>query len=279
MRNRWFVAVFLLLVPAGICAEDGGEKTEAAANAKFAAKFAVDEAKRHVIVAGESKPLALDEQSLLRWSNPVTAEVYGSVMLWKRDDCPAALASIYCFFDRTQVNAEFVSLSESSLIGKRNGKVRWAAEPGVKFEIIPGAPAVAESSEKRQLQTRSLARRFAASLAQRDDDTKFSELRLMSRPLLQYTASDDSGREGSLFAFVTTTDPELLLLVESRGMGEERKWHYAAARMHFCRLQLKLGEKVVWDAPQVAPPWGKLRGPDGTYIILEWPTSEAAAAM
>ena len=52
---------------------------------------------------------------------------------------------------------------------------------------------------------------------------------------------------------------------------------WAAARMHFCRLQLKLADKVVWEVPPAAPPWEKVRGPEGQYVILEWPTAEAAA--
>ena len=47
--------------------------------------------------------------------------------------------------------------------------------------------------------------------------------------------------------------------------------------MHFRPLQLKLADKVVWEVPAAAPPWEKIRGPEGRYIILQWATAEAAA--
>ena len=47
--------------------------------------------------------------------------------------------------------------------------------------------------------------------------------------------------------------------------------------MHYCRVLLRLGEKDVWDVPTVAPPWDQIRGPKGTYVILQWDTPEAAA--
>jgi hypothetical protein len=99
----------------------------------------------------------------------------------------------------------------------------------------------------------------------------------MASPLHQYAATDGSGREGAVFALVTTTDPEIVLLIESRKGKGVREWVWAAARMHYRPLQLKLADKVVWEVPAVAPPWDKVRGPEGRYVILQWPTAEAAA--
>ena len=100
----------------------------------------------------------------------------------------------------------------------------------------------------------------------------------MAKPLHQYEATDGSGREGAVFALVTTTDPEIVLLIESRkAKGGGREWVWAAARMHFRPLQLKLGDKLVWEAPAAAPPWEKIRGPEGKYVILQWASAEEAA--
>jgi hypothetical protein len=252
---------------------------DAAKNADIAARFAAAEVQRYKIVAeGDRKPLAAVEQPVLRWSNPTTGEVYGTVFLWTRNGCPEAATSIYQWFDREQINAELVSLSEMPLKAERSGRVRWSVpEGGLEFKTIADAPPAGETPDRRRLQMRSIAREFSARLATRDDEGKFSALRLMSRPLLQYEATDDSGREGAVFAFVTTNDPELLLLVESRPGKEGREWKYAAARMNYCRLQLVNDGKPVWEVPQAAPPWEPLRGPEGSYVILEWKTLEEAA--
>lgn len=256
--------------------EAGGSATSEA-NAFAAAEFAAGEAPRYRIQVGKSEtPLTLEVKPLLRWSNPVRAEVYGNVMVWTERGCPAALASIYQYFDRKQINVEMVSLSAAPLVATRNGRTRWRTGPGVTFEPIPDAPPAADTPERRRLQMRTVAQKFSAHLAERTDDTKFTDLRLMSRPIYQYAASDKSGREGALFAFVTTNDPEVVLLVESSSDGPRRNWRYAAARLHFCRLQLKLGDKIVWDVPQLAPPWEQIRGPEGSYIILQWDTIEDA---
>jgi hypothetical protein len=248
-------------------------------NAASAAKFAAAEALRYKIHPADSakETLKLLAQPVLRWSNSTDGEVHGSVVFWTRHGCPEAAASIYQLFHLKQINIELVSLSEAALSAKRNDRVRWTPEPGVKFAPLPDAPAPADTAKKRQLQMRSLARRFTAAIADREDDTKFSVLRLMAKPLHQYESSDDAKREGAVFAFVTTTDPEVLLIIESRETASSHEWLYAAARMHFLRLQLKLGDKVVWDVPQAAPPWDRLRGPEGNYVILEWPSVEAAA--
>jgi hypothetical protein len=255
------------------------DKEELTGNAAKAAEFAATEAVRYEIRPDDDKaPFKLTADPVLRWSNPTTGEVYGSVYLWTRDGCPAAVASIYQYFDRKQLNVELVSLSESPLSAKRNDKVRWTPEAGIEFRTLPDAPAPADTRERRRLQARALAGKFVGHLAERGNDNKLQELRLLAKPLVQYEATDKSGREGAVFAFVTTNDPEILLLIESRpAKAGGREWVWAAARMHYCRLLLRLGEKDVWDVPAAAPPWDQIRGPKGKYVILQWDTPEAAA--
>ena len=250
------IIALLVLTAAPALAQPQQPPAEPAAErAQQAAAFAAEEAKRYEIrLADATAPLQLAPQPLLRWSNPTTGDVYGSVHVWTADGCPAAVASIYRYFDRAQINVELVSLSAAPLAAERNGRPRWSAEAGVRFEPIAGAPAPAATAERRALQMRTLARRFKAELGSRDDDEKLEPLRLMAKPLVEYQATDDSHREGAVFAFVTTNDPELLLLIESR----------------------RHDGTTLYDVPRLAPPWEPLRGPKGTYLILQWDTLEAA---
>lgn len=257
----------------------GADKEPLTGNAAAAAEFAAAEAVRYKIRhADADAPLKLLAQPVLRWSNPLRGEVHGSVYLWTRDGCPEAAGSIYQFFNRKQLNIELVSLAEAPLKAERNGRVRWTPEAGVKYAPLPGGPPAAGTAEQRQLQMRALARKFAGSLAEPGEaDDKWTELRLLANPLHRYEATDGSGREGAVFALVTTTDPEIVLMIESRKTAAGRGWVWAAARMHFRPLQLKLADKLVWEAPAAAPPWGPIRGPGGRYVILEWATAEEAA--
>jgi hypothetical protein len=253
---------------------------ELSGNAAKAAEFAAAEAVRYEIrhADGGKQSLKLLPQPVLRWSNPLRGEVHGSVYLWTRDGCPEATASVYQFFHRNQLNIELVSLSEAPLEARRNGRVRWSPGPGLKYAPLPGGPEPAAAVDARQLQMRALARKFTGYLAEPGEaDDKLTELRLMANPLHRYEATDGSGREGAVFALVTTTDPEIVLVIESRKGKAGREWVWAAARMHFRPLQLKLADKVVWEVPAAAPPWEKVRGPEGQYVILEWATPEAAA--
>jgi hypothetical protein len=124
---------------------------------------------------------------------------------------------------------------------------------------------------------RALAGKFTGYLSEVGNEGKLTELRLLARPLHSYIATDGSGREGAVFALVTTNDPEIILLIESRPVKGKREWVWAAARMHYRHLELKLADKLVWEVPNAAPPWDKIRGPLGTYVILQWASAEEAA--
>jgi hypothetical protein len=284
---RFFLRLYSLMLVAPIAALAMAQapgvpagKEELSGNAAKAAEFAAAEAVRYEIrhADKEKQAFQLLPQPVLRWSNPTRGEVHGSVVLWTNDGCPEAAASIYQFFNRKQLNVELVSLSEVPLRANRNARLRWSPEAGVTFAALPGGPEPAATADRRQLQMRALARKFTGYLAEPGEaDDKWTELRLMASPLHRYEATDGSGREGALFALVTTTDPEIVLLIESRKGKGGREWLWAAARMHFRPLQLKLADKVVWEAPAVAPPWNKVRGPEGRYVILQWATAEEAA--
>jgi hypothetical protein len=285
MRSSWLLCSLVLVatitaraVPQPPAAPP--KKEELSGNAAKAAEFAAAEAVRYEIRhADTNKPaLQLLPEPVLRWSNPLRGEVHGSVYLWTNNGCPEVAASIYQFFHMKQLNIELVSLSEAALRADRNGRLRWSPEAGVKFAPLPGGPRPAATPDARQLQMRALARKFTGYLAEPEEaDNKLTELRLLANPLHRYEAADGSGREGAVFALVTTNDPEIVLLIESRKGKGGREWVWAAARMHFRPLQLKLADVVVWDVPAAAPPWNKIRGPEGTYVILEWATAEAAA--
>src|SRR5206468_927046 len=109
-------------------------------NAAKAAEFAAAEVLRYDIrhTGKDGPPLKLLAQPVLRWSNPTSGEVYGSVYLWTNNGVPEATASAYQFFNRKQLNIELVSLSEVPLTANRNGRVRWAPEAGLKFAPLTG---------------------------------------------------------------------------------------------------------------------------------------------
>ena len=89
---------------------------------------------------------------------------------------------------------------------------------------------------------RALAREFKASV---DLEKGGTQLRLLSQPLFRYESETD----GALFAFVLTTDPEALLIIDDRPGEGGHAWHYAFARMSNHSLVAKHRDRVVWEAP------------------------------
>jgi hypothetical protein len=92
---------------------------------------------------------------------------------------------------------------------------------------------------------RALARRFDVRLT---DDRELAEtLRLLPQPIHRYERDGSTDEDGAIFALVTATDPEALLLIESVASDAGLSWRYAFARFHFAMLEADLDGERVWS--------------------------------
>jgi hypothetical protein len=89
---------------------------------------------------------------------------------------------------------------------------------------------------------RTLSREFKAWV---DLEKGGTALRLLSQPIFRYGSEAD----GALFAFVLTTDPESLLMIDARPAEGRLVWHSAFARMSDHSLIAKHRDRVVWEVP------------------------------
>lgn len=220
-------------------------------------------------LADQPVALALKEEPLLRWSNPVAGQLYGAVFLWTTDGRPRAVASIYKWYSPfTHGNVEFHSLAEGPLRAAKNGRPpSWRpARAGIRFQPLPGAPVPAQSSPARLVQMRALARRFSVDKTDREGSHR--KLRLLTQPIYRYGDGEGEPADGALFAFVQGTDPEVLLQIESRRDGNGPRWHYALARMNSVTLRAFYNEKQVWSVSTL--PWGKVRDAREPYCARRW---------
>lgn len=209
--------------------------------------------------------LTLKTEPVLRWSNPLRKTSDGAVFVWVADGRPEVVASLYRY-DREGVlreEHEFQSLAETGLTSSRNGETVWSPRAGgVTFAPIPDAPPPAASAAERLRQMRMLAQQFRAFF---DLPNDHSELRRLPQPILRYEARKADLADGALFAFVLTTDPEVLLLIEARRQGGSLAWHYAFARMSMVNLRAEHKEKRVWSVD-----WQVTGGtPGGPYVTLQ----------
>jgi hypothetical protein len=198
--------------------------------------------------------LMLVHQPILRWTNPVpqeagtpTPEVYGGVFIWTFDGRPEVIASIHKWYSPyRRVSHEFHSLSSKRIIGLRGGRQVWSpSRAGIQLKPIPGADSPADSPIKRLRQMRALARGFSADKT--NSQKRRSTLRLLPQPLYRYQSTDPNVLDGAVFAFVESTDPEIILLIEARQTSGGYRWQFAAARMNHLNLRLRYGEREVWS--------------------------------
>jgi hypothetical protein len=244
------------------------EKMETA-RATDAAVAAEKAARAYRITAGEGaeKALRLEPTPLLRWSNPVIGQFYGSVFVWTEEGRPAVVASIFKHFKPIPptLAVEFHSLTEGPATAERGGHADWTpARGGVEFRPVPDGPTPADTPASRLRQLRTMAAGFSATKKGRNAVTR--PLRLLTQPLYRY---EGNGSGGALFAFVEGTDPEVFLLLEARVRDKGLAWHYALARMNSCEFRVAQGGREIWSAPLI--PWSRARDTSEPYALITLP--------
>jgi hypothetical protein len=218
-----------------------------------------DAASTYRISLDSSPPTALSlrEDPALKWTNPQRRTDDGAVFVWTDRGRPEVAASFYRYKsdDKSIEDHEFVSLSASPLSARRDGDLIWSvAEGNVRPTPIPDAPKPAATPVERLRQMRALAREFRASFNNPPD---LSEIRMLTQPIYRFETEGKRTDilDGALFAFVHTTDPEVLLTIEARpeAAGGPPTWHYSIARMSLVNLRAHHKDREVWSAQWVQP--------------------------
>ena len=108
-----------------------------------------------------------------------------------------------------------------------------------------------------------MLRPFTASVWDNANGTQ--PLRLLPQPLLRYAQAERGILDGALFAFVLTTNPELLLVVEAQTIDDKPQWMYSIARFTGRQTELRFDDRPIWttaDLPSTRdskPPFFQLR--------------------
>lgn len=223
-------------------------------------------------IARESEPaksFVLIDEPVLRWTNPLRKTDDGAVFLWTEQGRPEAIASFYRYRSDEGLleDHEFQSLATTPLATTRDGQPVWTPQlGGVEFSPIPGAPRPGATAAERLRQMQALAREFSTFFDLPEDKAK---LRLLTKPLYRYDLNRADLLDGALFAFVQTTDPEALLLIEARPVAKDPVWQYAFARMSMVNLRGQHKDQTVWTVD-----WAQQGGPPiKPYITLRAPES------
>ncbi len=224
------------------------------ASAQEAAPF-IEDARKYVIESVKDKAkLKLNEKSLMNWTNPARQQERGAIYVWTLDERPLAIGSLFTYEvnDKVYAKHEFQSFSSGPMRSSFDGKLAWTPKgAGVEWRNFEDSPQPATTHTARLLQMRQLARPFRAELVSPKEDR--TELRLISRPLVEYSSTKNGVIEGAIFSFAVATDPEVLLLIEAfeeNLSGTKRTgFRHAFARFHYWNVSVFEGDRKVWDAP------------------------------
>lgn len=214
--------------------------------------FAGDARKYVLDFQPDKTKLALNEKSLLNWTNPVRQKEKGETFVWMHRQRPYAIATFftYSYNDKTYLKHEFHSLAPGPLSATFDGASAWSPKsPGLTWADFPESPKPANNRVGRLLQMRQLAREFRAEL--NSPKSERTELRLAPRPLFEYASPDTGLLDGAILSFVVATDPEVLLLMEAYDETCNGKpatgFRYAFARFHYWDVSAYLGDTKVWQ--------------------------------
>jgi hypothetical protein len=272
MRIRSVRQALIVLTP--LVAMDGYVGADPPPDEKARAEefraFAKREASAYTLrLEGSDRPLALQSEPVLKWSNPVIGTIYGDVFIWTHQGRPEAVASIYKFYSPLTHRAnEFHSLSVGKLTAERNGIMVWTpSRPGLELKPISGAAPPADSASGRLRQMRALAQEFTGRQTNREGVDR--DMRLLAQPIYRYENTKGDLIDGGLFVFVLGTDPEAFLLIEAhRSSSGSPEWRFGATRMNSINLRINHRDREVWNVPVI--PWSQVWDSGEPYTVFRY---------
>ncbi len=247
------IALITVMVDFAPAQENAAEKSARARGIEIVQRYATQ---HRISPASEpNAPFELHPHPLINWTNPTRGNVFGGVFLWVREGRPMVCGGVFVWHQKSgiELTREFHSLTSEPITAKFGGERIWEPNvPGIKFQPVPGSKPPGDSRVVRRRQMKGLASRFSTSISYRNVEPK--ALRLLPTPIYRYEVPeagviDGAVIDGAIFAFVQATDPEALLLVEARSVGDSVQWHYAFARCTAWAVTARLEETVVYEAP------------------------------
>ncbi len=197
--------------------------------------------------------LELQSKPLMRWTADGN---YGSVWVWTFANRPQIVGCVGSFRngnDELEGFHEFHAMTSRPIPRVRIGS-DYVWEPnqaGPTPLPVEGAAPPAATHRLRLLQMRQLAREFTVEMK---SEAKLSQLRLAPTPIYVYEGTGGDVIDGALFSYLwdVGTDPEALLLLESRRTPGGDKWEFVPLRFSWRDLTMKHNDKVVWHVPEKA---------------------------
>lgn len=208
-----------------------------------------------------AKVLTLSAAPTLKFTNPVrSATGSGATYFWLDGARPLAAMSA-SIRDNGKAFREMSLLQDIPLRATRDGKLVWNPKTVAKpWKIVPDTARPAKTEPQRLIQMRGIVRRFEMNIVKGDMES--GSLRGLSKPIYRYSEPDDGILDAAVFAFVESTDPEALLVLEAHGDDAGGAWRYTIARMTSRPSEVLLDQREIWSTKAY---WKNPRSKDDPY--------------
>jgi len=196
-------------------------------------------------------------EPVFRYSDQPRRIVDATLWVWVVDGRPAAMQKVEAVErpDGPGWTVCFASFAPELL------KVEWTggqqlecSQPGVAFQPLPSPPELSADAI-RPLQTRQVARRFAARIVNDPDQNTVEQMRLLARPIFEYSHPETGLLTGAVFGFASNgTNPDAYLVLEANQQeGNQADWRYAWVRMTSGGVTGLLDNEPIWSCDWVRP--------------------------
>ena len=214
-----------------------------------------------------------DKSSLLRWSWSDNGRLYGNIYVHSAKGRPVAIVEFFSWFSPIQGDYfQCTSLTSVPMTATRSGEEIWRPRSSsIEMHDMPKAPVPADTASLRLIQMKRLAESFEVDVQDRrgtGNTTTTRRLRLLSRPIYRFSGDNSDAVDGAIFAYVISTDPGAMLIIDAVRVDDKMRWRYGFARVWSYEASAKLGGQQVWEIPEVDP----RADPRANFYLNEIPT-------
>ena len=253
IRHSLALIVFLLIAANGYAQSDSDYAPQ------LLHQYFLHEARLFAFeVEGRDSAPVLRPEPLLNWQNAERQGQLGSVFVCTHEGRPELIISIFTYRGKSGLRHrhELISMIDSPMKVMHDGERVWrptAADIAGKETADFGQP---DTTPVRRLnQMRTIMRQMEGQLFTEPP----SKLNLLPQPLFRYSSESKGILDGAIFAMALGTDPDILILVESRKTPDGTRWFVVPFRSHLLGLELKYRGEMIWKAE--AKPDLKTSGP------------------
>lgn len=211
-------------------------------------------AREITLIDADGRTAELRTEPIVRYDDQLRHIEDASLWIFGGQGRPTAALKVEIYSGGRALHG-LVSLAPGELTAKSDGW-RWSStRPGVVLRPIPNAPAPADSERARLIQLREISRRFSGYQIDGNERGRL-QLRLLSRPIHRYSDRDAGLQDGAIFALANGTNPDVLILIESRPAAgaSTPSWHYGFARLGGSPAWISLDNKEVLSLTSAYPP-------------------------